>query len=230
MDRVAGAHIVDGLLAAILHREKTGEGQALEFSLYQTAVWTLADDIQAALAGTPLPKWDRTKAGNPIFNSYCASDGHWLQLAMASSDVQWADFCRTIEMPGLEKDPRFTDMDKRSENCMELIRMLDEVFAGRTRDEWEKRLREGDFIYGRIQSPGEVTTDPQAIANDFFAELDHPVAGPMKLVNTPVKFRQDPASVRAPAPEVGQHTEEILLDLDYGWEDIAQLKEQGVIL
>lgn len=230
MDRVTGAHIVSGLLAAMLHREKTGEGQALEFSLYQAAVWTLAEDIQSALAGTPLPRWDRTKAGNPMFNSYRAGDGHWLQLAIASSDVQWADFCRAIEMPGLEKDPRFTDMDKRSENCMELIRMLDEVFAGRTRDEWEKRLREGDFIYGRIQSPGEVTTDPQAIANDFFAELDHPAAGPMKLVNTPVKFRQDPASVRAPAPEVGQHTEEILLDLDYGWEDIAQLKEQGVIL
>ena len=229
MDRVTGAHIVGGLLAAILHREKTGEGQALEFSLYQTAVWTLADDMQAALMGTPLPKWDRTKAGNPMFNSYRAGDGQWVQLAVASSDEQWADFCHAIEMPGLQKDHRFVDMDKRSENCEALIRILDEVFAGRTRDEWEKRFRENDFIYGRIQSPDEVVTDPQAIANDFFTELGNPVEG-LKLLNTPVRFRQDPASVRAPAPEIGQHTEEILLNLNYGWEDIARLKEQGVIL
>ncbi|MBL7176409.1 MAG: CoA transferase [Desulfobacteraceae bacterium] len=98
-----------------------------------------------------------------------------------------------------------------------------------TSSAWERRFRENDFIYGRIQGPDEVITDPQSIANDFFAELDHPVEG-LKLVNTPVKFRQAPALVRTPAPELGQHTEEILLNLNYGWEDIAQLKEQGVIL
>ena len=230
MDRVAGAHIVGGLLAAIIHREKTGEGQALEFSLYQTAVWTLVDDMQAALAGTPLPRWDRTRAGNPMFNSYCAGDGQWFQLAVGASDAQWADFCRVIDMPHLEGDPRFADMEKRWQNCEALIRILDDVFAGRPREEWEKRLEEYNLIYGRVQSSSEVVADPQAIANDFFVELDHPAAGPMKVVNTPVRFCQDPASVRPPAPEIGQHTEEILLDLDYTWHDVTQLKEQGVIL
>ncbi len=73
-------------------------------------------------------------------------------------------------------------------------------------------------------------TDPQALANDFFVEIDHPVAGRLKLVNTPVKFRQNPASPGSPAPQVGQHTEEILLDLGYSWDDITRLKEQKVIL
>jgi len=230
MDRVTGAHIVSGLLAAIVHRERTGKGQSLEFSLYQTTVWTLVDDIQSALAGTPLPRWDRTKAGNPIFNSYCAGDGLWFQLAVGASDAHWADFCRAIDRPDLQEDSRFTDMDKRSQNCEELIRILDRVFAGRTRDEWEKRLREYDLIYGRVQSSSDIVTDPQAIANDFFVELDHPAAGPMKVVNTPVRFCQEPSSVRTPAPETGQHTEEILLDLDYTWDDITRLKEQNVIL
>jgi crotonobetainyl-CoA:carnitine CoA-transferase CaiB-like acyl-CoA transferase len=180
--------------------------------------------------GTPLPRWDRTKAGNPMFNNYRAADGHWLQLAVGASDLQWADFCRMLETPELENDPRFADMDKRAANAEALIEIFDEAFAGRTRDEWEKRLREGNFIHGRIQSPVEVTTDPQAIANDFFAELDHPAAGPMKLLNTPVKFLPDAATVRTPAPEIGQHTEEVLLAMGYAWEDISRLKEEGVIL
>ena len=230
MDRVAAAHIVGGILAAILHREKTGEGQALEFSLYHTAIWTVAEDIQAALMGTPLPKWDRTKASNPIFNSYRAKDGRWFQFAMLQSDVHWPDFCQAIERPALEQDTRFENMDKREENCQELIRILDDIFALKTRDEWEKRFKENDCIYGRIETATEVTTDPQALANDFFAKLHHPVGVEMRLVNTPVKFQQNPASVRNPAPEVGQHTEETLLNLGYSWDDIGTLKEQGVIL
>ena len=230
MDRVVASHAVAGILAALLHREKTGTGQELEFSLYHTGVWTLAEDIQAALAGFPLGRHDRTKAGNPLWNSYRAGDDRWFWLAMLQSDPSWPDFCRAIERPELENDPRFNSRETRLENCEELIRILDEVLASRNREEWEKRFRENNCIYGRVETPVEVINDPQAVANDFFAEINHPVAGKMKLVATPVKFRQNPASVRTLAPEVGQHTEEILLDLGYSWDDIARLKEQGVIL
>ncbi len=230
MDRVVASHAVAGILAALLHREKTGKGQELEFSLYHTGVWTLAEDIQAALAGFPLGRHDRTKAGNPLWNSYRAGDDRWFWLAMLQSDPSWPDFCRAIERPELENDPRFNSRETRLENCEELIRILDEVLASRNREEWEKRFRENNCIYGRVETPVEVINDPQAVANGFFAEINHPVAGEMKLVATPVKFRQNPASVRTPAPEVGQHTEEILLDLGYSWDDIARLKEQGVIL
>jgi len=230
MDRVVASHAVAGILAALLHREKTGKGQELEFSLYHTGVWTLAEDIQAALAGFPLGRHDRTKAGNPLWNSYRARDDRWFWLAMLQSDPSWPDFCRAIERPELENDPRFNSRETRLENCEELIRILDEVLASRNREEWEKRFRENNCIYGRVETPVEVINDPQAVANDFFAEINHPVAGEMKLVATPVKFRQNPASVRTLAPEVGQHTEEILLDLGYSWDDIARLKEQGVIL
>ena len=229
LDRVTAAHIVAGTLAAIIHRDKTGKGQQLEFSLYHTGVWTIAEDIQSALVGTPFPRQDRTRAHNPLWNTYRAKDDRWFQLVMARPD-SWPGFCKAMEITELENDPRFDTVETREQHCEELIRILDKIFATRTGDEWERLFRENDFIYGRVQSLTEVTTDPQAIANDFFAELDHPVGGPMKLVNTPVKFCQDPASVRAPAPELGQHTEEILLDLGYSWEDISQLKEQGVIL
>ena len=149
---------------------------------------------------------------------------------MLQANLHWPDFCRAIKRPELENDPRFNNLETRRENCEELIRIMDEVLASKTMEEWERRFRENNCIYGRVATPGEVIVDPQASANEFFAEIDHPSVGQMKLVNTPVKFCQNPASVRTPAPEIGQHTEEILLELGYGWEDISQLKEQGVIL
>ena len=230
MDRVTAGHVVSGILASLLYRERTGKGQELEFSLYHTGVWTLASQIQAALAGSPLPRHERLKASNPLYNTYRAKDGGWFQLVMLQSDLQWPDFCRAIERPELENDPLFKDMDARAENCEELIGILDELFATKDSREWERRLKENNCIYGRVATPEEVITDPQALANDFFAEVSHPELGEMKLVTTPVTFRQNPASIRTLAPEIGQHTEEILLDLGYNWDDIAQLKKQGVIL
>ena len=115
-------------------------------------------------------------------------------------------------------------------NSAELVSLLDDVFASATVEEWEGRLRRNDCIFSRVQTPLEVTTDPQALANGFFTEIDHPIGGEMALVSTPVSFRQDPATIRAPAPEIGQHTEEILLELGYDWDGIAGLKEDGAIL
>lgn len=229
MDRVAGSHIVAGILAALLHRDRTGKGQELEFSLYHSAVWTLAGDIQAAAVGLPLAKFDRTRALNPLLNSYRTKDDRWFQLTMALVDTEWPNLCRAIARPELEHDPRFTNTEAREQHREALIRILDEVFASKNMDEWETCFREHHCIYGRVQSPMEVCTDPQALANGFFSTLHHP-AGEMQLVTTPITFRQNPASLRSPAPEVGQHTQEILLDLGYRQEDIAQLKQQEVIL
>jgi crotonobetainyl-CoA:carnitine CoA-transferase CaiB-like acyl-CoA transferase len=120
-------------------------------------------------------------------------------------------------------------MEVRLQNREELVRMLDDIFASKTMEGWERRFRENDCIYSRIQSPTEVVADPQAIANNFFTEMDHPIAGKMRLIATPVTFKQNPASARTPAPGVGQHNEEILLDLGYSREDIARLKDEGVI-
>ncbi|MFC1943026.1 CaiB/BaiF CoA transferase family protein [Chloroflexota bacterium] len=233
VDKVTGAHAAAGMLAALWHREKTGKGQELDLSLYHVGVWTMAHDIQSALMGAPPPKTERDRTGahaNPLWNAYRAKDGLWFQLA-AHGGSEWLDFCRAVERPDLENDPRFTSgQEALSQNCEELIHILDEVFATKTRKEWEERFREYDVIYGNVVTPLEVTTDPQALANGFFAEIDHHTQGKMKVVTTPTKFHQNPASVRTPAPEKGQHTEEILLDLGYSWEEIAQLKEQEVIL
>ncbi len=228
-DRNASVHVAAGILGALLHREKTGKGQEVEFSLFHCALWSISGNIQAALSGLPMGKNVRTKSNNPLTNNYCTKDDRWLQFAMFQPELFWPDFCQAIERPELENDPRFNNMETRRENCEELIRILDEIFASKTIGEWEKICRKHHLIYERIQTPAEVVTDPQALANDCFVDLHHP-AGPFKVLASPTKFRQNPASVRAPAPELGQHNEEILLGLGYSREDIARLTEQGAIL
>ncbi len=230
MDRVVGAHMVGGVLAALLHRNKTGEGQKIEFSLYHTGVWTDAEDIQPALIGRDTLRHDRTNARNPIWNNYRTKDDQWFWLANLQPDLTWKGFCTALGRNDLLNNEKFNTIAARYINSAELVKIIDEEMAKKTRDEWELLFRKNEVIYGRVQSPQEVIRDPQALANDFFVPLHHPEAPQVKVVMTPVKFIQNPASVNKAAPEIGQDTEEILLNLDYSWEDIAVLKEKNVIL
>jgi formyl-CoA transferase len=148
---------------------------------------------------------------------------------MLQSDLGWPGFCRAIGRPELEKSDLYGNVIARWENRESLIKIIDDIIITRTMAEWEKIFRENNLIYGRVDSPEEVINNPQAVANNLFPDLHHPDVD-MKVVATPVTFMQDPASVRGPAPELGQHTEEILLGLDYTWEDIADLKDKRIIL
>lgn len=229
-DRVAASHIAAGILAALWHRERTGEGELLECSLYHSMVWVITHDIHAELAGRPYPRLRRTEMKNPLLNIYRTRDGRWFKMVMGQSDTYWPSVCRALGKTELENDSRFVDMDEREKNCRELIQIFDGVFATRDLAKWEESFRDNNCIFARVQTPSEVVNDEQAIANGFFPEIDHPAAGPIKLVATPVKFHQHPASVKTPAPEVGQHNEEILLEMGYSWDQIVQLKNKRTIL
>jgi crotonobetainyl-CoA:carnitine CoA-transferase CaiB-like acyl-CoA transferase len=230
MDKTASAYLVSGMLAAIIHRDRTGRGQEIDISLYHTAVWSLSTDIQAALVGLPFPRHDHAKADNPMANNYCAKDGKWFLLFNPRVDLSWAELCECLGRPDLTDDPRLNSDENREQNKEDLIRELDKTFATRNLDEWEPRFREKKIIYGRVQTPTEVIRDPQALANGFFTEVDYGNLAKMSLVNPPVNFHQNPASIKGPAPELGQHTEEILLELGYNWDAIGKLKEDGAIL
>ena len=115
------------------------------------------------------------------------------------------------------------------ENRGSLIQIISDKIATRTRAEWEQIFRAHNCIYGRVQSPAEVINDPQAIANNFFVDIEHPAAGPMKVVASPAKIGKTPAVVSGPAPEIGQHTEEILMELGYSWEEIEGFSGAQVI-
>ncbi len=230
-DSITSMCITSGILAALLARQKTGKGQKVSFSLYQTSVWVLNQDIQVALyRREEIPNIDRRRAKNPIWNSYRTSDGHWMQLAMMQSERYWPDFCKAIGHPELEHDSRFNSADNREKNNELLISIISEVFASKSLKEWTEILDRHGLINSVAQTVMEITNDPQAIANDFFTKIDHPNAGELRLVASPVKFSDTKATIRGPAPEVGQHSEEILLEEGYSWDDITRLKDEGAII
>jgi crotonobetainyl-CoA:carnitine CoA-transferase CaiB-like acyl-CoA transferase len=230
IDSAAGAHLLGGICAALLQREKTGRGQEIEVSLYHTGAWSMHMDIQMAMGGRIPVKHDRTKPTNPIWNSYRTKDDRWFWLAMLQPDPAWPGFCRAIGKPELQNDQKFNSIEARRENSPELVRIIEEVLATRTMREWEELFKEHNCIYGRVQTPLEVTTDPQSIAAGFFADVDYSGVGSIKILTSPVLFDGQVAQIKTPAPELGQHTEEILLDLGYTWDDIGEMKERKVIL
>ena len=170
----------------------------------------------------------RTDAYNPLANYYRCADGRWMMLANFQADRYWPSFAAALGLDALIDDPRFADTISRGENRHELIPILDEVFARKTYDEWAEILESsGDFIFSPVQSLTELPDDPQVVANDYITEVSHPDLGPVKLANHPVNYSETPHSIRSVAPELGQHTEEVILELGYTWEDIARLQEKG---
>jgi len=230
-DNITSMCITSGILAALWAREKSGKGQKVTFSLYQTAVWVMNQDIQVALTkGREIPNIERRRAKNPLWNSYRTRDERWIQLAMMQSERFWPDFCAAIERPELQNDSRFDSDGKREKNNELLVSIIGEVFASKTLSEWMEILDGHGLVNSMAQTVTEITEDPQAIQNHFFDKLDHPNAGEIRLVASPVKFSQAGAAAKGPAPQVGQHTEEILLETGYTWEDITRLKDAGAII
>ena len=230
-DFPSGMACAFGIMIGLFARERLGIGQELYTSLFNCGVWASMIDIQGALlTHNDPPRHRRDFIPNPIGNiNYRTKDDRWIRLTMLQPDPYWPGFCQAIEREELQNDPRFDSIQKRSENNIALIRIIEEAFAKRTSEEWKVRLAEFGLSFGLIQKPSEVINDPQARANDFFTSVDHPKYGPIELVMAPLKFSETPGTFRNPAPELGQNTEEIILDLDYTWEDISKLKEQGII-
>ncbi|MFC2006306.1 CaiB/BaiF CoA transferase family protein [Chloroflexota bacterium] len=229
-DHVAALALALGIMAALLMREKTGSGQEVDVSLFHAGVFAISRDIAGSLVtGQDRQPVDRKEISNALMNSYQTKDGRWLWIGISQPDAYWASFCSAIERQDLEHDPRFESFEPRVENHVALFHILEEVFRTKTLDEWRVCLNETGLLWSAVQSLTEITADPQARANDFFVPLDHPTYGRIEVVSSPIKLSEVPETVRMPAPEFGQHTEEILLEYGYTWENIDQFKAKGVI-
>jgi crotonobetainyl-CoA:carnitine CoA-transferase CaiB-like acyl-CoA transferase len=192
-----------------------------------------AYNINAALLrGRQIPRPSRKAMKNPMSNHYECADGEWLLLSEGQSDKYWPKFCDALGIQHLENDPRFATTVKRRENSKELTPLIDEVFKTKNREEWTKLLDEkgGGIAYSPVLRPTDLANDQQAFENGYIAEIDHPSLGMIKVVGNPVSFSETPVKVDGCAPQFGQHTEEVLLDVcGYSWEEIEKLKDEQVI-
>ncbi len=232
-DQMGAVMMAYGVLAALMARERFGVGQAVDASHLGSMMWLQGLSLgMLCMAGVPFPRTFRSRAGNPLWNHYRCADDRWLALAMLQSDRYWPDFARAIGRPELIEDERFCNLTARAIHSEACVALIDETFASAPREEWVRRLREapGDFIFTVVNSVADLPDDPQVVANQYITEVEHPQFGPTPMLNVPIRLRETPGSIRSVAPEMGQHTEEILLDLlGYEWERIAELREKEVL-
>jgi len=229
-DEVGGLACAWGVTAALYAREKTGKGQVVDTSLMGSVIAALGLIMAApAIMGREFPREIRCRAGNPIYNHYRCQDDRWIAVAHLQPDRYWHKVCAALGLEDIADDPRFATVEARSRNAREVVGMFDERFATKPRSEWLDVLGREGCICTPVQSPTEVSNDPQALANNYFVDLDHPEHGPTKMVGFPWDFSQTPASCRRAAPELGEHSEEILLELGYQAGQIADFRQEGVI-
>ena len=149
---------------------------------------------------------------------------------MLQADKHWPDFCRHIDRPDLIDDARFASGNLRFANRAACIAILDELFAQRTLAEWGQKFATMEGPWAPMQTAEELHHDPQSVANGYLPEVDGGDKGRFKLVASPVQFDETPLEIRGPSPEMGQHTEEVLLELGVEWDDLVRYKEAGAIL
>ncbi|MFO8010728.1 MAG: CoA transferase [Dehalococcoidia bacterium] len=229
-DTIAGINSAFGIVTALLARERGGTGQKVETSLLSSLMFQQTSNIALHFIGfIPYAPTPRTKPTNPLLNMYLCGDNKWINIYIPEADRFWPSFCKAMGIEHLRDDPKFKDIWIRAQNSEELVSILDPIFASKPRHEWIRILQENECVIDVINDYPDLPNDEQVIANNYLPEFDHPNYGKIVYSPIPVEFGSTPGQIRMPAPEFGQHTEEILLDAGYSWEEIVQFKEKEVI-
>lgn len=229
-DIQSGLALAGGIAAALFRRQRTGRGGVVDVSLMGNGLWAMQPAIAAtSMSGEDaLPRQLHTAAQNPLSNSYRTSDGRFVSIAFLQSEKYWPGFCEVAGCADWLDDPRFIDAAGRSANALELIAMLDELFARRTLAEWSTILAAQSGPWDVAWLPGEAGRLEQAVANGYVQTVEHEGRAPIKLVASPQQF--DDVQVRlGPAPTHGQHTYEVLSGAGLGEAELQRLRAEGVV-
>jgi crotonobetainyl-CoA:carnitine CoA-transferase CaiB-like acyl-CoA transferase len=231
-DRNAAVQLAFGIASALYRRERTGEPSVVDVSLLATAVWTLASDVLSALQGNfaaaPVAGQAARMSPNPLVNTYETKDGRFLSLLLLQPDRHWADLARALDRNDLIEDPRFATGAAILEHPAEMVDILEPLFKSRTLADWREAFSGARFPWAPYARVTEVIEDPQVVANGYIAEVEHD-GGNFRVPAGAVQFDEQPAALRR-GPEHGEHTELLLLELGFDWDDIVKLKDAGVII
>ncbi len=228
-DITAGILGAMGVLAAYIHREKTGEGQRVDTSLFEAGiVHTYWQSAIALASGVPPGPMGSAHPLNAPYQAFETADG-WITLG-AANQANWLKLVDLIEMPELGDDPRFADNHGRITHRVELAEALAPIIRARTSADWLARLEAAGVPAGPVLDVAEMHRDPQTLAREMVTEAPHTKLGPVKTLGAPVKFSATPGGITRGAPLLGEHTREVLAEHGYSDDEIDALISDGAVV
>ena len=228
-DITAALFTTIGILSALHHRNNTGKGQLVDVAMLDSLVAVLENAIVRYFATDEIPKplGSRHPAITP-FEAFESADGH--VIIAIGNDVLWAKFCEHVDRKNLISDPRFSSNAERTANHSELFPILSEIMRQRTTDEWIRALEKIGVPCGPINTIDKVVSHPQVKAREMITQVMHQVTGAVEVPGVPIKLSDTPGDVDAPAPGLGEHTDDILTDmLKMSSDEMEQLRQEGII-
>ncbi|MEE2701263.1 MAG: CoA transferase [Chloroflexota bacterium] len=216
-----------GIMLALRQRDTTGRGQKIEVNLLHT--YLSLQTVQLVHIPTYNPP-QQGRRPSAVVSPYRAGDGKWIHIH-AATERQWRSLCRALNLIHLLEDPEFGTQQKRSENAETLFDIFSNLLATKPAGEWEQILKAGNAPCSIVQTQEEVWSDPQVVSNDMIVSYDQPSIGNISVVDTPVRLSDSQAigTVRRPAPEMGEHTNEILKEIGYNDSEINDLRRKDVL-
>jgi crotonobetainyl-CoA:carnitine CoA-transferase CaiB-like acyl-CoA transferase len=227
-DHATATSLYAAIVTALYARAATGKGSHVTTSLIANGIWAAGAWVEGGLNGGHFfPQHDRKTPPNALLNPYQTADNRWI-LLVAAQRKDWPAFAKAIGRPDLMDDPRFHD-DRRLANAAALVQVLDPLFASQPLAYWKEVLGAARVIFGVVQNAKEIIDDPQLVANDIVVPLEQPGKPPARTVSNPIQIVGTTKVAAGPAPALGQHGEEILLELGFAPAEIVRLNSSGAV-
>lgn len=229
-DEMGGFVTAYGILLALIARDRYGMGQRVDASLLSGQIELGRLSLQSYLMGVHPAPSTVAQPRSPLYGIYECGDGKWICISVLQADRYWPKFCQVLGIGELEKDWRFEEAAVRCQNIQQLLPKLKEIFKARPRQEWIRLfIKAGVEQVAPVQDYEDVARDPQVLANEYITTVAAPIYEKVRVPGIPVKLSETPGKVRALAPELGQHTEEVLQEiLGLTWDELCRLRDEGV--
>ena len=213
-DKFCGHILASSIGMALVHRERTGEGQEVQVPMLETMMsFNLIEHLWSGAFDEPMGELGYDRALTPYRRPFATKDGHI--CLMATSDVQWRGLFAACGRPELANDPRYATLPERSKRFVELYQFIGEEMAKHTTAEWQARLDAADVPNGVARKLRDLPSDPYLVETGFFHRYVHPQAGPMVTTSIPVQFSKTPGEIQGPPPTLGEHTRSVLSGMGY---------------
>ena len=230
-DGQSGLVLAGGIAAAIAQRALTGEATVVDGALLASGMWAMQPNIVAStIRGVDeMPKSRRSAMPNPLVNTYRTADDRYIALCMLQGQRYWPGFCAAAGREDLAGHADFASDALRAQNIEACIAALDEEFAKRTLEEWKSILATQEGQWDVVQKVGELPRDAQAVANDYVQQVPFDSGRTLPMVSVPVQFGRE-ASRSRPAPDLGEHTDEVMMEIGLDMDQILDAKIAGILL